>query len=84
MATGKTIGTIRVDTVPIAIREEILDKILAYSESTLSGEIGGFLIGRLRGEPAVVVVENFLPAEHTRSRTVSLTFTHQTWATMTR
>lgn len=84
MGTGKAIGTIHQGTIPIAIREGILEEILAYSESEQSGEIGGFLIGQLRGESPVVAIENFLPAAHTRSRTVSLTFTHETWATMTR
>lgn len=84
MSTGKAIGTIHKDTYPIAVHEHVLEQILAYSESDLSSEIGGFLLGQLRGKASVVVVDLFLPAEHTRSDGASLTFTHETWAALNR
>jgi proteasome lid subunit RPN8/RPN11 len=84
MDTSRTIGTIHDDAVAIAIREQVLDQILEYSAGEPLAEIGGFLIGAVRGSGQVVVVESFLPAEHTRSRAGSVTFTHETWATLTR
>lgn len=89
------IGTIHHDAVTIIIREPVLEEILDYSEQDTSRELGGFLIGGLlqdevppHGPTAsrqpYAEIAHFLPAEDVRSEAGSLTFTHETWATLTR
>ena len=73
------------DAVNILMPSETLDEILKFSESQTDREIGGFLIGRRRGRNSEYVAANhFLPATETDSRAASLTFTHDTWAALTR
>jgi proteasome lid subunit RPN8/RPN11 len=82
---GKAIGTIFDDALPIYVHETVLEQILDYSEQDLSRELGGFLIGGVHEDRRQYVeVRHFLPAVDARSRAASLTFTHETWATMTR
>ncbi len=84
-ALHRAIGTIHPDTIPIFLHEEVLEQILDYSERDLSRELGGFLVGRFHAKPPPrVEIRHFLPALDTRSRISSLTFTHDTWAAMTR
>jgi proteasome lid subunit RPN8/RPN11 len=81
----KTLGAIHRDAATIGVHESVLEEILDYSEQDLSREIGGFLIGVVDDQtPAGVEVRYFLPALDTRSGSASLTFTHETWATLTR
>ena len=82
---GNAIGTIHSDTPPILLAEDVLEKILEYSEQDLSRELGGFLIGghQFEGREAVEV-RHFVPAKDTRSRAASLTFTHDTWSSLRR
>lgn len=79
------IGTIHDNTSPIYIRETTLEQILDYSERDQSQEIGGFLLGGLHVDQSEYIeIRHFLPAFDTRSRVASLTFTHETWARLTR
>lgn len=83
--SSRAIGTIHSDTVPIFIHDTVLEHILEYSERDLRRETGGFLLGGLfYDERDYVEISNFLPAVDTRSRSASLTFTHDTWARMHR
>ena len=85
LAAGTAVGTLHGDAVPILIRESVLDEILNYSELDLRCEVGGFLVGGCHQDRGTFVeVRHFLPATDARSRPASLTFTHDTWAAMTR
>lgn len=83
-ATGnpsRSIGSIPDDTIPILIYDDVLEHILEYSARDMRREIGGFLIGGLyHDDRDYIEISNFLPALDTRSRSASLTFTHDTWA----
>jgi proteasome lid subunit RPN8/RPN11 len=79
------IGTIYRDALPIFIHEPVLEDILDYSEQDSGRELGGFLLGGLHvDETEYVEIRHFLPAVDARSRAASLTFTHDTWAKLTR
>ncbi|MDA1050072.1 MAG: hypothetical protein O3C40_06280 [Planctomycetota bacterium] len=79
------IGTIHDDALPIYIREATLEQILNYSEQDIGHEIGGFLLGGLHVDQGEYIeIRHFLPAFDARSRAASLTFTHETWARLTR
>ena len=79
------IETIHNDASPIYIREATLELILDYSERDPSHEIGGFLLGGLHVDQGEYIeIRYFLPAFDARSRAASLTFTHETWARLTR
>ena len=79
------IGEIYDDALPVHIHEETLEQILDYSENDKSQEIGGFLLGGLHiDEIEYIEIRHFLPAQMAHSRMASLTFTHETWARMTR
>jgi len=83
--TGKSIGTIHRDAVRIFVHEKVLEQILDYSERDRLRELGGFLIGGLHEDHGPYVeVRHFLPAVDAKSRSASLTFTHDTWSAMTR
>lgn len=82
---GKSLGNIHRDTIPIFVFEDVLEEILEFSEGDLSREVGGFLLGGLHTDRVLYVeVRHFLPALAAESRAASLTFTHETWASMTR
>jgi len=82
---GKAIGTVYHDTFSILVHETILEEILDYSEQDAQRELGGFLTGGVfGGQRQHVEVRHFLPAVDARSKVTSLTFTHDTWAAMTR
>lgn len=79
------IGTIHRDTVPIFIHEPVLEQILGYSEQDAGRELGGFLLGGLHiDEHEYIEIRHFVPAIDAHSRVASLTFTHDTWAELTR
>ena len=85
VSQGKSIGTIYHDAVPVFVCEQVLERILDYSEKNLSRESGGFLVGGLHQDRTVFVeLRHFLPAADARGRAGSLVFTHDTWSTMTR
>ena len=63
----------------------MLDEILAYSEEDKTREIGGLLVGGLHEDKREYVeIRGFVPAIGARSGVASLTFTPDTWATLTR
>ncbi|MEE2639170.1 MAG: hypothetical protein VX768_00970 [Planctomycetota bacterium] len=82
----RPIGTLDQDAVTIFVHEKVLDGILDFSDEDLQKEIGGFLIGNLyldgdgEKEFQYVEIEHFLPALEVKSRSASLTFTHETWS----
>jgi len=82
---GKAIGAIHDGVFPILVHESVLEEILAYSEQDVDRELGGFLTGAVYGgERKHVEISHFLPAVDAHSKAASLTFTHDTWAAMTR
>jgi proteasome lid subunit RPN8/RPN11 len=86
VATGaRRIGTLHSDAPAIYVYEDVLANVLRYSETDLTRETGGFLLGGLHHDRQVYVeLRAFLPAAGTASRATSLRFTHDTWAAMTR
>ena len=58
----------------------------AFAASDLSNEVGGWLIGKWREDRKLmrqfVVIENILPAKHTRQGSAFLTFTHDSQVTL--
>lgn len=81
----RTYGELHVGSVLIVMYERVLDQILDFSETDTRREVGGFLLGGLHEHDGdYVEVRHFLPAEATKSRSASLTFTHATWAALNR
>ncbi len=79
------LGQLRADAVRIYIHERVLEQILDYSERDLTRELGGFLLGGYHCDDSPYVeVRHFLEAVEVCSQAASLTFTHETWAAMTR
>ncbi len=71
--------------VEVYVHETVLEQILEYSELDVTRELGGFLLGGYHlDESPFVEVRHFLKAVDARSNAASLTFTHETWATMMR
>ena len=82
---GNSLGNLYRDSIPIFINEDILEKIIEFSEQDLSRERGGFLVGGLHRDRFLYVeIRHFLPALAAQSRAASLTFTHDTWSAMNR
>ena len=73
-------------TAPVVVvREAVLEAILEFSEQEQTRERGGFLLGGVYGDdPQYVVVRHFHPALEALGNSASLTFTHETWAALTR
>jgi len=79
------LGEIHADALQVYVHEAVLEQILDYSERDLARELGGFLIGGYHHDrQPYVEVREFVAAVDVRSRSASLTFTHDTWATMNR
>ena len=76
----------------IVIDDAVLEAILEFSEQDVDRERGGFLLGGVYGddaippggEPRCVVITHFHPALEAQGQLASLTFTHETWAALTR
>jgi proteasome lid subunit RPN8/RPN11 len=84
-AVGRSVGMIYGDAPTIYVYEDALGEMLTYFERDLRREQGGFLVGGLHVDRELYVeVRGFLPATDTQSRATSLTFTHATWAAMSR
>lgn len=85
-AAGLTqIGTLHPHAPAIYVHQNVLAHAVGYSETDLKRERGGFLLGGLHHDRQVYIeVRAFLPATATESRAMSLRFTHDTWAAMTR
>jgi proteasome lid subunit RPN8/RPN11 len=79
------LGERKAGAAVIYVWESVLERILDYSEQDLTRELGGFLLGGYQlGESPSVEVRHFLEAVDAKSDAASLTFTHATWASMTR
>jgi proteasome lid subunit RPN8/RPN11 len=82
---ARQVGTLYREAAIVVICEGTLEAILEYSEQDQTRERGGFLLGSVYGEaPQYVVVRHFRPALEAQGSQASLTFTHDTWATLTR
>jgi proteasome lid subunit RPN8/RPN11 len=77
----RVLGEVHPDAVRIFVYESILERILDYSETDGTRELGGFLLGGYyRDETPYVEVRHFLEAVDTRSAATAVTFSHDTWA----
>jgi proteasome lid subunit RPN8/RPN11 len=87
---ARQVGTLYHDAAVVVIPEAVLEAILDFSGQDLTREQGGFLLGRVFGnglqhdEPQYVVVRHFHPAIEAQGSVSSLTFTHESWAGLTR
>jgi proteasome lid subunit RPN8/RPN11 len=84
---GTKRGELHDDAPLILVEDSLLTELLIeYSAADLTRERGAFLLGKhftAEGRD-VVEIRHFLPADQTRSAAASLTFTHDTWATLRR
>ena len=81
----RVLGELNEDGIDVYVRESVLERILDYSERDVTRELGGFLLGGYHLDKAPYLeVRHFLEAAETPSNAASLTFTHETWASMTR
>jgi proteasome lid subunit RPN8/RPN11 len=89
-AGARQVGTLYRDAAVVVIPEAVLEAILDFSGQDLTREQGGFLLGRVFGlgpqhdGPQYVVVRHFHPAIQAQGSLSSLTFTHDSWAGLTR
>lgn len=81
----RQVGTLYQQAAVIVIADEVLEAVLEFSEADVTRERGGFLLGDVYG-PAheYVVIRHFHPALAAQGNSSSLTFTHETWAALTR
>jgi proteasome lid subunit RPN8/RPN11 len=85
LKSARQVGTLYRDAPVVVIKENVLEAILDFSEQDLTRERGGFLLGGVYGKsPQYVLVRHFHPAQHAQGNSASLTFTHETWAELTR
>src|SRR5688500_1208832 len=81
----RQMGTVYQDGPVVVLSEHVLEEMLEYSEQDLTRERGGFLLGGVYGQsPQYVVIRHFHPALQAQGNSASLTFTHETWAALTR
>jgi len=82
---ARQLGTLYSTGPVIVVHLEVMEAVLDFSEQDQSRERGGFLLGGVYGEgPQYVVVRHFHPASAAHGSGASLTFTHDTWAELTR
>ena len=82
---GRKVGDLYPNAIPIVIYESVLERILDFSQTELRREIGGFLVGLTSNDPEPhVEIRRFMPAVGTKQEQMSLTFTHESWAAVTR
>ncbi len=82
---SRVLGELQEGAVAVYVYESVLEQILGYSEQDLKRELGGFLLGGYHlDQSPYVEVRHFIEAVDARSGAASLTFTHETWASMTR
>ena len=82
---AQRMGTLHEQAVAIYVHDDVLAQVIRHAATDLKRETGGFLLGGLHHDRGVYVeVRAFLPATDAASRATSLTFTHDTWAAMTR
>ncbi|MAE64928.1 MAG: hypothetical protein CMJ18_11720 [Phycisphaeraceae bacterium] len=72
------------DDVPVLIRPDVLEETRARVREAGEVETGGVLLGRLARDAAggrlCLEITAQVPARHTRSASMKLTFTHETWS----
>jgi proteasome lid subunit RPN8/RPN11 len=82
---ARQVGTLYRGGAVVVIREAVLEAVLEYSEQDTGRERGGFLLGGIYGDsPQYAVIRHFHPAAEALSGATSLTFTHESWASVTR
>jgi proteasome lid subunit RPN8/RPN11 len=72
-----------VEDFPVRIPRHVIEESVAEARRTPNREVGGVLLGHLRRDEAgelFLEVTCLVPAEQTKATTVSVTFTHETWA----
>jgi len=85
LAGARQVGTLYRGAAVVVIREAVLEAILDFSEAEQSRERGGFLLGQVLGEqPQYTVVRHFHPAVEAQGSLASLTFNHESWASLNR
>ncbi len=80
------LGQPRAEELPIFVDLDTLRDIDQHARSEVRVELGGVLLGAAWRDPAgspYLMIQHSLRANYTRSRTGSLTFTHETWADLT-
>lgn len=58
--------------------DSVMDQLEKHCFSETKVEVGGFIVGHIRGE--IVDVTAIVPAEHAVGQSTQLTFTHDTWS----
>jgi proteasome lid subunit RPN8/RPN11 len=82
---ARQVGSLYARAAVVVIRQAVLDDVLEFSEQDLARERGGFLLGGVYGDaPPYAVIRHFHPANEALGGTASLTFTHDSWAAVTR
>ncbi len=84
-AIVRTVGDIRAGSLAVYVFEGVLAEALDHAATNLERELGGFLLGGVFEDREIYVeLRGFVPAALTASSATSVTFTHDTWAAMTR
>ena len=82
---SQVVGRLRRKGYPIFCTARVLDEIIDYSEEDLQTERGGFLLGGLYTDQRTYIeIQHFVPARLTIGKAASMTFTHDTWAALSR
>jgi proteasome lid subunit RPN8/RPN11 len=82
---ARQLGTLYKDGPVVVLHDAVLEAILEFSERDQTRERGGFLLGGVYGQsPQYVLIRHFHPALEAQGNSASLTFTHETWAALTR
>jgi proteasome lid subunit RPN8/RPN11 len=82
---ARQVGALYRNAAVVVIREAALEAVLEFSERDTARERGGFLLGGVYGQaPHYAVIRHFHPAAEALSDAASLTFTHESWAAVTR
>jgi proteasome lid subunit RPN8/RPN11 len=63
--------------ITLKIADGVLDGVEKHAYSTLAAEVGGMLMGSVRGK--TTTIEGFIPALSASAEQVTLTFTHDVW-----
>ena len=81
---ARQVGTVYKDGPVVVLREAVLEEMLEYSEQDLTRERGGFLLGGSMARTAIRRHSAFSSGGAGSGNSASLTFTHETWAALTR
>lgn len=78
----EAMGIIKADDMKIFIHQKVLEQIVAYSNTNLSAELGGMMVGDFyscRGIP-FIEIEAYIESDLGGSRVASFTFNHDSWS----